>query len=169
MKSIYTNKVLKVLVIFLVGILALACDKHEDYVPGKTALTESSGDWFIRLLIDGEDIYGLGYNLITTANSADETSLWIDDHHAIWDFKTKCPINAETMKFSGSDLASNVDGYEVDVTISNGAIFKDAVESTGGNVVDSIYFEAEFSDDPNPGTIYQFAGYKRTGLAEDEH
>ncbi|MEX0360922.1 MAG: lipid-binding protein [Allomuricauda sp.] len=167
MKNIYKSKILKALFIFSIGVLALSCDKHEDYLPEKTALSEVSGDWYVHFMVDGEDIYDLGYNLITTTNSADETSLWIDDHTNTWWFKVKCPINAETMKFSGADLSSNVDGYEVDVTITNGNIFKDAVESTGGNVVDSIYFEAEFADDP--GTIYQLAGYKRTGLAKDEH
>jgi hypothetical protein len=34
-------------------------------------------------------------------------------------------------------------------------------------VTDSIYFEAEFSDDP--GTTYQFTGYRRTGWPEDDH
>jgi hypothetical protein len=34
-------------------------------------------------------------------------------------------------------------------------------------VTDSIYFEAEFSDDP--GEIYQLAGYRRTRWHEDDH
>ncbi|WP_420400928.1 lipid-binding protein [Flagellimonas sp.] len=167
MKNIYKSKILKALFIFSVGVLALSCDKHEDYVPGKSNLSEMTGDWYIKFLVDDEDIYGLGYQLITTANSADESSLWIDDHSHTWSFKVKSSVDMEAMTFSGSDLESNVDDYEVNVNITKGTILKDAVESTGGNVVDSIYFEAEFSDDP--GTIYQFAGYKRTGLAEDEH
>ena len=144
----------------------MSCDKHEDYVPGKSALSELSGDWYVRVLVDDEEV-GNGYYLLTTANSADDSSLWIDDHFNTFEFKVKCPVNLETLKFSGTNLPSNRDGVEMDVTVSKGSIYADGTESTGGNVVDSIYFEAEFSVDP--GTIYQLAGYKRTGLAEDEH
>lgn len=147
--------------------LAMSCDKHEDFEAEVTTLSEASGDWYVRFLVDEVDVYGLGYQLITTANSADETSLWIDDRTHTWWFKVKCPISVESLKFSGTALESNVEDYEVNVNITNGSIFKGGTTSTGGNVVDSIYFEAEFSDDP--GTIYQLTGYKRTGLAEDEH
>tara|TARA_R110001583_G_scaffold60988_2_gene180747 strand:- start:708 stop:1214 length:507 start_codon:yes stop_codon:yes gene_type:complete len=168
MKNIFKNNILARAILFVSLLtLAVSCDEHEDLDVGTTALVEASGDWYVEFLIDGVDVYGLGYNLLTTSNSADETSIWIDDHANIWQFKAKCPIDIESLKFDGSDLESSVDGYDVTLQITNGTIIKDGATSTGGNVVDSIYFEAEFSDDP--GTIYQFAGYKRTGLAEDEH
>jgi hypothetical protein len=167
MKIILKNTILKAVLFTTIMVAALSCDKHEDLEVGKTALSEASSDWYVQFLVDGEDIYGLGYTLITTANSADETSLWIDDHQHTWWFKVKCPIDIESLKFSAADLNSKVGDYEVDVTITNGTIIKEGTTSPGGSKVDSIYFEAEFSDDP--GTIYQLTGHKRTGLAEDEH
>jgi hypothetical protein len=52
------------------------------------------------------------------------------------------------------------------VTVTNGKILKNAAHSFGGHIVDSLYFEAEF--DWDPGTVYKFAGHRRTGFIEDE-
>ena len=57
--------------------------------------------------------------------------------------------------------------YDITVNIANGKILPGAATSSGGNVTDSIYFQIEFSDDP--GTLYDVAGYRRTGFLEDEH
>jgi len=170
MKSILKIKILSVTLITVFSTFFVSCDETETYDVGLTNASEASGDWYVEFLdSNGDDIYSLGYQLITTTNSASNSSteFIIDDREHTWTFKVTCPIDLDTMTFSGTSLASNVDGYEVEVTITNGAIVKDGATSSGGNTVDSIYFEAEFSDDA--GTIYQVTGYKRTGLAEDEH
>ncbi|KAB7528215.1 hypothetical protein F8C76_10100 [Flagellimonas olearia] len=167
MKIILKNTILKAVLLTTILVSALSCDKHEALEVDQTALKDLSGDWYVRLFINNEE--ALEYSLITTTNSADVNSLWIDDHHHIWDFKVVCPADGENLSFSGANLPSNVDGYEVDINITNGLIIKEGTIAPGGSVVDSIYFEAEFSDDLNPGTIYQLAGYRRTGLAADEH
>ncbi|KJD37094.1 hypothetical protein PW52_01155 [Tamlana sedimentorum] len=169
MKNIIKMKFLSVVLITLFSTIFISCDETEDYDVGLTNVSEVSGDWYIQFLVDGVDVYNLGYQLITTTNSSSNTSteFIIDDREHTWAFKVKCPIDLTTKTFSGESLSSNVDGYEVDVTITNGAIVEDGTVSSGGNTVDSIYFDAVFSDDPT--TVYQITGYKRTGLAEDEH
>ena len=57
---------------------------------------------------------------------------------------------------------------QLDQVITNGKIIPGAATSTGGNVTDSIYFQINFSDDPD-NLIYDVAGYRRTGFLEDEH
>lgn len=159
----------KVAIGFLFLSLVFSCDKIEDAEIGGTNLEDMSGDWYVELLVDGSDIYGIGHSLISTYNTAtdDGTEIWIDDLHHIWDFKVKSSVNTDSMTFSGTDLPNNVDGYDINVTISNGAIVKDGATTSGGNTSDSITFDAVFSDDPT--TTYQLVGYKRTGFAEDEH
>ena len=172
------KKCIKILFFSFLTILVSSCDETEDVEIGETSLESASGDWYVQTSIDGEVV--LDYAKITTANTAanNGTEIIIDDHKNIYYFKVKCPINPAELTFSGTDLASSVvddnpdtpdvvETYDITVTISNGTIVKDGATSTGGNTVDQISFDAEFSDDP--GTIYKFSGYKRTGFAEDEH
>lgn len=128
---------------------------------------EMRGSWYVEFLVDGEDIYHVGFNKINTYNTSENDGefMWIDDNANLWEFKVKCPINLSDQTFSGTGLYSNVDGYEVDVTITNGKITKDGITSPSGVTTDKIYFEAEFSDDP--GTIYQLGGYRFTGRIGD--
>jgi hypothetical protein len=163
------KNIIKLFLFLFVGTFLVSCDEGGDPDPGATKVVDMAGDWYVQFLVDGEDIYSLDYQLISTYNTAADngTEMWIDDQGNTWSFKVKSPVNTTGLTFSGTGLESNVDGYEVTVTITNGAIVKDAATTSGGNTSDSISFDAEFSDDP--GTIYQFRGYKRTGLLEDEH
>lgn len=140
-----------------------SCDEGGDPDPGATSVVEMAGDWFVQLEGQGS------YYLISTYNTAADngTEMWIDDNKNFWWFKAKTSVNTSALSFSGSDLASTVDGYDILVSISNGIISKGTATTSGGNISDSISFDIEFSDDP--GTIYQLVGYKRTGFQEDEH
>ncbi|WP_089894250.1 lipid-binding protein [Kriegella aquimaris] len=154
--------------IFLFAIsLFVSCDEGGDPDPGATGVVEMAGDWYVQGFLDGEMI--ADYLQISTYNTAadDGTEMWIDDHGNFWDFKVKTPVNVSTLNFSGETLDSDVDGYVITVSITNGSVTKKGATSSGGNTVDGISFDAEFSDDP--GTIYHLEGYKRTGLLEDEH
>jgi hypothetical protein len=53
------------------------------------------------------------------------------------------------------------------VTLNGGKVLAGAGKTRSGNPVDSIYIEAEFSDDP--GTKYVISGHQRTGFFEDEY
>ena len=164
-KTLYTS-----LFVSLLLMAFTSCDIVDDDDIGSTKVVDMAGDWYVKLLDNGgNDIYGLGYQLISTYNTSsnDGTELWIDDRGHTWDFKVKATVNITGFTLSGSDLTSSVDGYDITVNITDGKITKGEVITEGGNPTDGISFNAEFSDDP--GTIYTIVGYKRTGFAEDEH
>lgn len=144
-----------------------SCDEVGDSDPGGTSTESMAGDWYVQTLVDGKVI--ADYALISTYNTAanDGKSFWIDDHGHVYDFKVKAPVTVSSLSFSGNNLASSVDGYDINVNITEGKITKNDTKTSGGNTVDGISFKAEFSDDP--GTIYEIKGYKRTGFLEDEH
>ena len=165
------NKLMKLSFLFFALALSISfvsCEQVESIADESGIVAEDMmGSWYVEFLVEGEDIYHVGYNKINTYNTSvnDGSFLWIDDNENLWSFKVKCPINKSDQTFSGTELYSNVDGYEVQVTITNGKITKDGITSPSGVTTDKIYFEAEFSDDP--GTIYQFGGYRFTGRVGD--
>ncbi|MBU3821876.1 hypothetical protein KO566_07365 [Flavobacteriaceae bacterium XHP0103] len=134
-----------------------------------------SGDWYVKLLLDGQDVYGIGYYTLSTYNTTEDdgTKIWVDDHE-LWPTKVTPNIDISTLTFNGSDLENEYSyttgGTEVFpvANITNGVIIKNGGRgSATGTVTDSISFNVEYSDDP--GTVYQVAGYKRTGFLEDAH
>lgn len=165
-------KILKKSVLLLLSLALMtsfvSCDPEESVPDDSGILVEDmTGSWYVQFLVDGEDVYDLGYQQINTYNTAvnDGNGIWIDDNEHTWVFKVKTPVNLSDLTFAGTGLYSNVGGYEVDVNITNGKIVKDDAKTPSGDTVDSIYFEAEFSDDP--GTIYQFVGFKSTAKVID--
>ncbi len=173
------KKIIKLIFVLLLIINFTACDEGGDPNPGATEVVEMTGDWYVQLLLDGEDIYGIGYYLLSTYNTSANTGneIWIDDHE-LWPFKVKASVNTSAKTFSGSNL-ENEYSYTIElddeteeevfpiVTITNGQIIANGATTSGGNISDSISFTVEFSDDP--GTVYTIEGYKRTGFIEDEH
>lgn len=157
--------------LLLTSILSLSfisCEQIEsEALESDIVAADMHGSWYVEFLSEGEDIFGLEYQLINTYNTSenDGSSMWIDDKSHTWDFKVNCPINASSKTFSGEALYSNVDGYEVDVTITNGKISEGGTTSLGGYTADQISFDAEFSDDA--GTVYQVIGYRHAGYIED--
>lgn len=145
----------------------VSCDEGGDPDIGGTAVESMAGDWYVKYLVDGEDIYGLGYKLLSTYNTAANvsTEIWVDDHD-LWPLKVKATSNTSDLTFSGTNM-ENIAGTDLTATITEGKILKEAATTSGGNISDSIYIQIEFSDDP--GTIYTLEGYKRTGFADDEH
>lgn len=176
MKKTIINKFLFLLIL---GVSFTSCDKGGDPDPGSTEVVKMAGDWYVQLLDQDQNVL-VDYGILTTYNTAQNNgdNLWIDDNSNLYGFKFKTPVNVENKTFSGGNLASSVEDddpstpdvvetYDISVNLSDGKILEEAATTSGGNVSDSIYFKAEFSDDP--GTIYTIAGYKRTGFLEDEH
>ena len=154
----------------LLGLLLLvttSCEK--EYESENLPNYEMSGQWFVQTYVGTPDtgFVALGYVELVTANTAatNGNEILIDDHGNIWPFKVKCPVNSGAKTFEGTNLI-NISDSTVTVNISNGEIFPNGGKSITGIVVDSIYMEAEFSDDP--GSIYAIAGHYRTGFEEDE-
>ena len=153
-----------ILYITFLALVISACDLKEDYEVEKSKVVNAAGQWYVNYTTDG---YESGYVLLNTYNTAtdDGKAFWITDDGEWWDYKVKCPINADALTFSGADLTNTA--YDIKIQVVNGKVILKGGKSTTGVVTDSIYFELEFSDDP--GTIYKAAGHRRTGYLEDEH
>jgi hypothetical protein len=146
---------------------AVSCDLAEDPVIDGVAIEEMTGEWWVTFTVGGDDIYGLGYTMITTYNTAanSTTEMWLDDLKHTWGFKLRTPVNLDALSFAGSNLAEQY--FDITASVTNGVITKGKTETSGGNMTDGISFDVEFSDDP--GTVYHVEGYRRTGFQEDEH
>ena len=168
MKKLKLN-ITRVLVAMLVLTSFVACDEVGDTDSAGTSVEAMAGDCYVQTLVNGQVV--ADYALISTYNTAANNGqeMWIDDHGHVWDFKVKAPVTVSSLSFAGNNLASSVDGYDVNVTITEGKITKNGATSSGGHKVDGISFKAVFSDDTNAGTIYEIKGYRRTGFLEDEH
>jgi len=156
-----------ILFLSMFSLVLSSCDLGEEPEIGGVAIQEMTGEWWTTFTVGGEDIYGLGYSLITTYNTAANSTseMWLDDIEHTWAYKLRVPINFEGRTFSGTDLVN--EAYEITATVTNGSITHGNTMSTDGNITDGISFDIEFSDDP--GTIYHVEGYRRTGFQEDEH
>ena len=146
--------------------LFTSCDEGGDPDAGGTTTRNFAGDWHI-IVLQSDGVTPLtNYGLFSTYNAAsNDENFWIDDHDNTFELKTKVQVkDFNTLTFSATNSEEMYLGDNVNVT--NGKILKNAAHSFGGHVVDSIYFEVEYVDDP--GTIYKFAGHKRTGFLEDE-
>ena len=155
---------------FLASIFVVAlgsCVKESDDDAGGTATQAMSGEWWIQIGIDNE-LLVQDYFKILTYNTSENvgTKMWIDDLEELWPFKIKMDVNPADKTFSAN--ASESVYSDITVTLQNGKIIPGAsVAPNSKAVTDSIYVEAEFSDDP--GTIYQLSGYRRTRFQVDDH
>lgn len=151
--------------IVLFALIFSSCDLKDEYVVEKSKVVEASGQWWVNYIDPGGD--ASGYIMLNTFNTSadDGKEFWITDNGDWWDYKVKCPINIDALTFAGKDLVDTAN--DIKVQINNGKVIKNGGKSTSGVVVDSIYFELEFEDDP--GVIYKAAGVRRTGFLEDEH
>ena len=155
----------------VLGVFALtlmsSCDEGGNPDAGGTTTQKFAGDWhIIGFDTDGLPAFGGDYVLYSTYNaSSNDENFWIDDHDAFFEIKSKVQANLSALTFSSQPNTPELYTGET-VTITNGKILQNAAHSFGGHVVDSIYYEAEFSW--NPGVVYKFGGHKRTGFLEDE-
>ncbi len=118
--------------------------------------------WVVDIVWDG-DLYDT--NTISTYNTSnnDTNAMWLDDLQHGWGLKAKVNVNPDALTFSGTDLDELY--YGVTVTITEGQIIKRGATTPSGEVVDSIYFKAEFSD--IPGEIWEYSGYRSTAKVDD--
>jgi len=143
----------------------VSCDTETSTDSGGTPVEKIAGDWWITTQ-DGSPALIHIYN--TAAN--DGTEVWFDD--TFWSTKEKVPCDVKTLTFGSDDALQNTSLnkdeslYNITVTIKNGKILEGAAKTPSGVAADSIYCEVEYSDDP--GTIYHFGGFRRTGFDDDE-
>ena len=161
------NKIFKYIAVLAIGVSMAGCDAGGEPDIEGTKLQAMAGEWWINVLVEGEDI-GAGFNLITTSNTAanNETDLILDDG-GLWPAKIITKVDLPSMAFTANPNLSNEYDADIKVSVIEGKILKGAATTPGGNKTDSLYVKFEFSDDP--GTQYEYAGYRRTGFREDEH
>jgi hypothetical protein len=150
----------------LLAILVLSSCSKDLPDPGATNAVKMANEWWVTLTVDGADVYNLGHKQIATYNtSANSDSIWVDDYENLWDFKCKALANYSDLTFSTTNAQNEY--YDITVNLKNGKIFPGMGVSKTGNVTDSIYMEAEFSDDP--GTTYVISGHARTRWRDDDY
>ena len=151
------------IVLLITFTLVLSCSVTENNEAGGTATEKFAGEWVVNVIRDGN---AFGKTNIATYNTAKNTNteMWLDDLENTWGLKTKVNLEANTYMFFGNNLPEVY--FDITVNITNGIVIKEGTVAPSGAVVDSIYFNAEFSD--IPGEIWQYSGYKRTGFLEDE-
>jgi hypothetical protein len=169
-------KKINVIITTLILLLLVTIEScKKDPKIGGTAVQGLAGEWWVK--VDngndptgdfGPDYYNFStYN--TAANRAD--SMWVDDDansKSFWDIKGRVHTDASSLTFSGNNIDNQY--YTSTFTITKGKIFPRGAKASGTrDVVDSIYFEITFSDDPVPGTVHKVGGYKRTGFTQDDH
>ena len=174
----------KYILILFIAVMGLSsCEKlHDLNQPEDPAMKFSStyplsGEWWVKYYDDAattNDVGGGYYPLYTSNTAADDgKEIWIWDQNTFWYYRVKCPVNMTTKTFSGDTLISTATYgsgptlYDIWLNIGNGKVIVKGGLSSSKVVVDSIYLEIEFEDDP--GTIYYAAGHRRTGFLEDEH
>jgi len=148
----------------ILSVFSFSCKK--DTNPGETIAKNAANGWWVTFTLDGADVYGIGTFFLNTYNtSANDDSLWVDDLGNSWQFKVKTKIDHNNLTFSGDNLQNQY--YNITANITDGKIFPLAGRSKSGNPTDSIYFKANFSDDPS--TTYVISGTARTGFIEDDY
>jgi hypothetical protein len=165
---------LAIAILAITAALVSSCTKTmSDYpnLSGNTATAKMSNGWWVNVTVSGQPgnllpkpVFFQTYN--TSSNSPD--SLWLDDVGNFWNFKIVAVANYSTLSFKANGVLN--DYYADTAIIMNGKILPKAAHSRTGNVTDSIYMEAQFSDDsPAYGNTYIIAGTARTSFIEDDY
>ena len=140
-----------------------ACSKNLPDT-GATTAVKVANEWWVT--VDDGTGPGDPVKIATYNTASNPDSIWIDDFGGnVWDMKFK--VKVDLANFTFATQKSQNQNYNITVAIANGKILSKAAKSKSGNITDSIYMEAEFSDDP--GTKYIIAGHARTEFSEDEY
>lgn len=128
---------------------------------GGTATEALSNEWWVT---DN----GSTVRKISTFNtSSSQDSMWVSMTKAPDTFLVKVKVDPASLTFSVQN-SKNVNGKRINtVSITNGKILLNGGKSQTGNITDSIYLEAEYSN--APGVKHIFAGVARTRYEEDDY
>ena len=154
----------KVFSVVIILTFLASCKKNLPEVGG-TVAEKVANEWWVTLKANGEDLYGTHLKIATYNTSANNNEIWVDDFHNVWDFKVKAQADFNALTFNATSQKNEY--YDITVDIKNGKILSGAGVSKTGNVTDSIYMEATFSDDST--TTYIISGHARTRFSEDEY
>jgi Lipid-binding putative hydrolase len=159
------NRIFKISGIIIL-LFSISCTKKLEN-PGATNTVAMSNEWWVTLTLGGNDLLG-AHVLFTTYNTSQNVSdsLWLDDLGNGYQFKCKVLADPKNLTFT-TDSSQN-EYHDVRVHIANGKIIPNGGHGqTTGSVVDSIYMEASFGDDP--GDTYIISGVARSRWAQDDY
>jgi len=158
------NRIFRISAIIM--LFSMSCTKKLEN-PGATNTVAMSNEWWVTLTLGGNDLLGT-HVLFSTYNTSQNVadSLWLDDLGKGYDFKCKVLANPKSLTFT-TDSSQNL-YYDIRVHIANGKIIPNGgMGKSTGSIVDSIYMEASFGDDP--GDTYIISGVARSRWAQDDY
>ena len=158
-----------------------SCEKEE---VGNTAGVATAGQWYVtvdavdesgNVVYEDADLFGLGRVLLLTANTAanSATEMIVDDLQNFWGYRVKVTVDPVNMTFATNTTENNnLNGDDINVTITGGKIVKDGGVQNNGSKADYIEFYVNFSDDQYPAAYgyakYHVYGIRYSGLAEND-
>ncbi len=161
--------------------LTTSCEKEE---VGNTATVATAGQWYVtvdavdesgNVVYEDADLFGLGRVLLLTANTAanSATEMIVDDLQNFWGYRVKVTVDPVNMTFATNTTENNnLNGEDINVTITGGKIVKDGGVQNNGSKADYIEFYVNFSDDQYPAAYgyakYHVYGIRYSGLAEND-
>jgi hypothetical protein len=175
------KKVLYFAAMLLTMTLTTSCEKEE---VGNTATVATAGQWYVtvdavdesgNVVYEDADLFGLGRVLLLTANTAanSATEMIVDDLKNFWGYRVKVTVDPVNMTFATNTTENNnLNGEDINVTITGGKIVKDGGVQNNGSKADYIEFYVNFSDDQYPAAYgyakYHVYGIRYSGLAEND-
>ena len=175
------KKVLYFAALLLTMTLTTSCEKEE---VGNTATVATAGQWYVtvdavdengELVYADEDLFGMGQQLLVTANTAANTAteMIVDDLQNFWGYRVKVTVDPVNMTFATNTTeANNLNGDDINVTITGGKIVVGGGKQKNGSVTDTIEFYVNFSDDSYPAAYgyakYHVYGVRYSGLKEND-
>jgi len=175
------KKVLYFAAMLLTMTLTTSCEKEE---VGNTATVATAGQWYVtvdavdesgNVVYEDADLFGLGRVLLLTANTAanSATEMIVDDLKNFWGYRVKVTVDPVNMTFATNTTENNnLNGEDINVTITGGKIVKDGGVQNNGSKADYIEFYVNFSDDQYPAANgyakYHVYGIRYSGLAEND-
>jgi hypothetical protein len=175
------KKVLYFAAMLLTMTLTTSCEKEE---VGNTATVATAGQWYVtvdavdesgNVVYEDADLFGLGRVLLLTANTAanSATEMIVDDLQNFWGYRVKVTVDPVNMTFATNTTENNnLNGDDINVTITGGKIVKDGGVQNNGSKADYIEFYVNFSDDQYPAAYgyakYHVYGIRYSGLAEND-
>ena len=152
-----------ILVLVIAAVSVSSCNKNLPEI-GATSAKRMANEWWVQIFDGTTDIAG-GYHKFMTYNTADNAdSIWVDDLEHGWQFKVKAKADYNALTFTTAQAQNEYYNIKVDLT---GKVLLNAAHSKAGNITDSIYMQAKFTDDP--GKIYVIRGHARTRFSVDEY
>ena len=139
----------------MASILFVACRKEQNDDAGGTNTAAMAGEWWVQIKVNNA-LVAPDYFKVFTYNTAENigTKMWIDDQENIWPFKLQMDVDPAAKSFSAPNATSEY--TNITVKLANGKMLDKVTKGPVSNAVtDSIYFEAEFSDDPGTTTSLQ--------------